>query len=368
MQRTIITSLIISVVLGIGCSENTDSPEEYATVPINDIRDTLIIVDSSGIELGDINYVFGSIREIDRGPRGEILVLDNIRCCILVYSQQGEFITQIGRYGHGPGEMGSAGFFEVLGDGSICVDDENGWLRFDSEWEFIDSRIVSSANLMQTTSTGERQIVGIESIFGNVDGNLAVTKNISLWSDSTPGDAELIFYTQVYPVEEPQDIYVVDFNPMLFSVGEDHIYIAPNPQNEPLLFTFAIDGSPLDTLILDYPEVLKSQQEIEDEIMFFEAVVSTTTSGEKYVDWEPSPYRDMIKYIGIDSLGMIWVQRGFELTPTFDIFEPSNLEQVGIACIPDRDDARDWHFDISENGIVAYPLDPEYYQKIYLIE
>lgn len=361
-------AIIAITVICISCSDPADQTESHDTHQECDSLVALEVVDSIGVELGDSNYVFGSIREIDRGPHGEIFVLDNSRHCILVYTQDGEFIEQIGRYGHGPGEFGSASFFTVLGDGSICVDDENGWLRFDPDWEYIDSREISSANLMQTTSIRERDIVGVQSSYGNVDGSLAITKNIALWSDSTPGDPDQIYHTHIYPVEEPGDIYVVDFNPMIFTADENHVYIAPEPQKNPLVYVFTLDGSPMDTLELDYPEIEKTQQEIEEENAYYETRVLTSTSGEKQVDWEPAPYRDMIRSLGVDSLGRLWVQRGFELSPSFDVFEPENFEQLFTASLENREDAADWYFDISDYGIVAYTQDPDMYYKVYVID
>ena len=367
MKLITITLIVITIVLT-SCSDNSDQTESYDIHQGSDSLVMIEVVDSIGVELGDSNYVFGSIRAIDRGPHGEILILDNVKHCIMVYSSRGDFIDQIGRYGHGPGEFGSASFFEVLGDGSICVDDENGWLRFDSDWEYTDSREVSSANLMQTVSVGQRQIVGVESIFGNTNGDLSVTKNIALWSDSTPGDPDHVFYTKVYPVEEPQDVYVVDFNPMLFTADETHVFIAPEPKQNPIIYVFSLEGSPLDTLELNYPEVEKTQQEIEEDIAFYETRVMTSTSGEKQVDWEPAPYRDMIRSLGVDSLGRLWVQRGFELSPSFDVFDPVTFEHLFAASMANREDASDWQFSISKHGIVAYTEDPSMYYKALIIE
>jgi hypothetical protein len=195
-----------------------------------------------------------------------------------------------------------------------------------------------------------------------------VTKNVALWSDSTPGDPDQIYFTRVYPVAEPNDIYVVDFNPMIFTADEIHVYIAPEPQTIPLIYVFALNGSPMDTLELSYPEIEKTQQEIEEETAFYETRVLTSTSGEGQVDWEPAPYREMINSLGVDSLGRLWVQRGFELSPSFDVFAPVSFDHLFTASIENRDDAADWKFDISEHGIVAYTEDPVMYYKAYLIE
>ena len=64
------------VVLSISCSEDhrTDTDD---SVPY----DTLQIVDSIGVLYGDSNYVFGRISDVERGPQGEVYVLDGIRNC-----------------------------------------------------------------------------------------------------------------------------------------------------------------------------------------------------------------------------------------------------------------------------------------------
>jgi len=70
----------------------------------------LSVEDSIGIEMGDSNYVFGSVRRVEVHPDGSILVLDWIKCTIFQFSPSGEFIRYIGRRGEGPGEFLQPGF------------------------------------------------------------------------------------------------------------------------------------------------------------------------------------------------------------------------------------------------------------------
>ena len=85
---------VISILLYLSCGKEYDD-HNVSDVPI----DTLYSADSIGIEMGDSNYVFGSISDFDYAPDGRILILDGIQCCIFVYSQSGEFIERIGRPG-----------------------------------------------------------------------------------------------------------------------------------------------------------------------------------------------------------------------------------------------------------------------------
>ena len=182
MQRLFIVT--VSFLLAVGC-KNPDI--QTCPLIIHDAQSliTLEIVDSIGVEFGDSNYVFGAVKELDRGADGEILILDNIRNRIMVYSSEGIFQAQIGRYGSGPGELSMPMFFEVLGNGTICVVDEFGWQRFNPQGEFIERNPVRTA-VMQMSSFGDNQIVGILSEFDFVDAGFEITKHVSLWNDSTP--------------------------------------------------------------------------------------------------------------------------------------------------------------------------------------
>ncbi|MCK5035685.1 MAG: hypothetical protein KAS73_07330, partial [Candidatus Sabulitectum sp.] len=69
---------------------------------------------------------------------------------------------------------------------------------------------------------------------------------------------------------------------------------------------------------------------------------------------------------GVDSLNRIWVQRGFEQDPTFDLYDVSG-ELLMTAVLPYRDDTAHWKFNISRRGILAVPEDPESYYSVYMI-
>jgi hypothetical protein len=97
-----------------------------------------------------------------------------------------------------------------------------------------------------------------------------------------------------------------------------------------------------------------------------EEFLSRTSNGRIQVEWKPLPDRVMIRSLGVDGMNNLWVQRGTELTPTFDVFNSSD-SLVFRAVLPDREDARDWLFDVSDQGILAVPQDPEDYPVIYFL-
>ena len=77
--------------------------------------------------------------------------------------------------------------------------------------------------------------------------------------------------------------------------------------------------------------------------------------------------KPMITNFGVDSLNRIWVQRSFENYQTFDLYDIFG-EHLTTAVLPDRDDTAHWKFNISRNGILAVPEDPESYYSVYVFD
>ena len=334
---------------------------------------TLVVADSIGVELGDSNYVFGAIREVDMGPGGDVYVLDWIKCVIFRYSHNGEYLQRIGGKGSGPGEMSQPGFFEVLDDGSICVADGNGWLRYDSTGESISTQPDEGRDIRYMNSAGSNLIAGAKVDVEWLDNQMQITKKICRFDPQKP-DSVIVEYHQMQYLLETTDMNQfmsaavrVDLFPMLFSAGDGFVCIAPDPVEEPLLLLFSEDGSLIDTLLLPYQRVPRTDDEIAEDKRFIEAFFHHSTGYTYQVEWIPSPNHPMIVNLGVDSLNLIWVQRGFEQYPTFDLYDISG-EHLMTAVLPDRDDTAHWKFNISRNGILAVPEDPESYYSVYMID
>ncbi len=350
--------------LCLSCGDECDDHNE-TNVPF----DTLYIADSIGIEMGDSNYVFGSISDFDYAPDGRILILDGIQCCIFVYSQSGEFIERIGRTGSGPGEMQFPSLLEVLGDGTICVKDKPFWYVYDSEGVFISSIHLGRSVPMSMVSAGTENIVGIRNRMNILEtGELQVIKNIALWNGIIPDTIETVYFEQEFLLnleDTPNNVLKMDLFSATAAAGDDRVYVAPAPTDTPVIYCYRFDGSIADTLYLPYAEVPKSPHEIEAEKLLIELRIYQ--GAQRTMVWEPLLNRPMIRCMGVDSLDNLWIQRGTELSPTFDIFDNRGLF-LYTACLPDREDAYNWKFDISPGGIMAVPEDPEFYPLLYIID
>lgn len=65
---------------------------------------------SLGVEVGDPNEEFGNIEDVAvGGVGGALFLLDRMNHRLMAFTRNGQFITQTGRSGRGPGEFGYAG-------------------------------------------------------------------------------------------------------------------------------------------------------------------------------------------------------------------------------------------------------------------
>lgn len=358
----------------VSCDAENIEPESSSLMQeSNPDGPCLIVVDSIGVELGDPNYVFGAIGDVCVGSGGDIYVVDKMKCCIFRYSPDGQFIQQIGRRGEGPGELLQPGWVAVMDDGSIAIDDgELGWQRYNSDGMSIGARALLRPFPMRMMAADSTLIVGMLSGLSREDNNFLVEKQICGWNADRADSVLTEFFSCEYLLDAVdieqfrKDIVRVDFFPILSAVGDNFVCVAPDPRTDPLVLLFHEDGLAMDTLMLPYPEVARTEEELLEQKQFIEELFYSATLTNR-VDWEPFPNKPMISNLGVDGLNRIWVQRGFEENPTFDLYDVSG-ELLMTTILSGRDDTAHWRFSISRNGILAVPEDPESYYSVYILE
>jgi hypothetical protein len=328
---------------------------------------------------GDLNYLFGSVTDVDIGYDGKIYVLDKILLTIFVYDSDGEFTQRIGQPGNGPGDLDNPGSIAVLGDGSICVADGcNGWIKYNSSGQNLSAHLLDSGTRGMIVAVDSTDIVGRQSVHRRLkDGRHSRDMTVCRWNASDPDSIITTYFYKEYIMSHGPDMAQlmqdgVSFSvypPFLFSAGYGFVCVAPEPLDDPILLLFNDDGSMIDTLSLPYPVIPKTQEEIEEEIAYIEGYYNNLISGYGMHfewEWEPYPNHPMISSIGVDSLNRIWVQRGFEHQITFDLYDLSG-EHLMTAVLPDRNNIHHWEFFINENGIIAVPQDITNHYVIYLL-
>lgn len=349
------------ILMGLSC---TDSGNEQISLPI----DTLFITDSIGTAEGDSNYTFGSVYDIELGPAGNIFVLDVSKSHVSVFSPDGEFIQSVGRQGSGPGELNIPGFFTVTGDGSIYIIDSTYFVKYSNDGNLlVQKELGMNERPLWVEPIGSCNILGILSEYDIRDEEHFIVNRLALWSDTTPETPSVYFFEQEHDLNHGDfatNITRIDYFPMLFTGNTEKIYLAPNPVTDSFIYSFDLTGTACDTINLDYEQVERTAQELLDEKVFIEQSVLINSFGQLSIEWEPCLHRPMIKAMGIDANGNLWIQRGNELTPVFDILDSSG-NVIAVASLPDKEDAIYWKFEISPQGLIAVPQDPEEYQVIY---
>ena len=182
-------------------------------------------------------------------------------------------------------------------------------------------------------------------------------------------DCQIVFW------EESEEFQIDDFinNPSGILSFRDGIALGGN-QNL-ILFSlkegesysvtaWSADGTSLLTIDQEIEPVLKSEQEIADEKQFVEG--SMLQRGIRPFDFTPEVYRNAIVSVNIGTDGNIWVQKGTELYPTFDVYSPTGtLIERKVFPLP----GFSWQFSFGDEGILAWENDPNAgYQKLYLVE
>ncbi len=355
--------VILSGIFGASCADCGPDPETETSV----IK-TLFITDSIGLAEGDSNYVFGAVYDIAIGPTGNIFVLDVGKCHVSVFSPEGEFIQHIARSGPGPGELNIPGFFTVLGDGSVYIVDANFVVKYSPEGELLAQKQTDMIDKpLWIQPIGSNDLLGVLSEYDIRDEGHFIVNRLSLWRDTTPEMPLVCFYEQEHNLsygDFATNITRIDYFPMLFTGNNETVFLAPKPQTDPVIYSFDLSGTPCDTIFLSYEQVERTPDELSDEKVFIEQSVRINSFGQMLIDWEPDLYRPMIKAIGIGPDGNLWVQRGNQLTPVFDILDCHGTV-LFTAVLPSRQDAIYWKFRITPQGIVAFSQDPEEYQVIY---
>jgi hypothetical protein len=372
-MKHFLLSLITAVALAAACGESSPEGAGPGTAAQAEERVPVAIVDSIGVELGDSNYVFGSIAAIAFGPDGNIYVLDRGTCNVRVYSPEGEHIRTISRQGSGPGEMTSPFAMAVLGDGriTVCAPFQGGMQSFfpDGSWEGLTAEFTNNPP-MGMVGADSNAYVALRLQVDFVDDALTTSYHVGRYVEAS--EPSIIYYENEFPFD-PEDLTSLLMNTFYNRVytadREGNVYMAPYSTEEYSVQMMDREGNVLLELVRDMPMVEKSPEEILEEKTWMEAWLQSLGAGGVVIDFEPETYRWQISALGYDSQGRIWVRRGTELTPVFDVFDGASGELLFTAEVEGAgSDAQFWEFSISDQGMIAYSQNPELYQKVYIME
>ncbi|PIE53662.1 hypothetical protein CSA37_00410 [Candidatus Fermentibacteria bacterium] len=365
--------LILAALLIAACGGNTESSLADTSCQTMQTQ-ILTAVTSIGEELGDSTNTFGVLSDaLYHSGTGNILVLDSGRSCLKEYTPDGEYIRQISRQGDGPGELSvvSFGFFQMGGMTLVSNMMKQGFVVFDDSLEFLEEISLWTQNPpLQCFALSDSSFAAYKPDFseGDSEGEFMLYRRVVrmnhnsdqfetvYWADSTE-------FTLARLMAGGTSDMINDF---IFGItvggNESIVMVALCESEEYLVRCYNPDGTEAMTISLDIEPVAKTPEEIAEEKAYMEGFFGQM-GDQSMQGYTPEPYRDMIKNVGIGPDGNIWVQRGTNRQPMFDIF---GMEGNHIGQVLYEMEGWSWRFSISEQGILAWEDDPELgYQQLY---
>ena len=363
--------LLLLASCGSGGQETTDLQQQIE-LP----RTNLVLLDSIGVELGDSCYVFGSIEGLGYTPGGDIAVLDRISADIKIFTPEGEYLSRAGRRGSGPGEMHNPLCLFLFPDGRMGALDpwRNGLQIYSSEekYEGIGMEVQNNVHLypevvsdssfisMKTEFVFEEGTAPIATVFVGLF-EMSIEPEITYWMVEMELDLSIL--------ADLAQRYLLAVS-LAVDTAHGIVYIALNSDHDYRIERYTLDGEQLAPLELEVEAVALTEDEIRVEEEFIRMRLTSLEGGEPQYNvqlTDPMTHRLSVTDLEISPEGNLWARRGAEDEPYFDIWSPGGelIGSVVLQGVGPR--SRTWEFEVCDLGILAYDMDPDLYQKIYLI-
>jgi hypothetical protein len=353
---------------GGGPAESTRAEVEWAaSAP----HMTILRSDSIGIELGDSNFVFGQIVSAMYMPDGSIAVLDLKKCSILFYSADGSFLGGLGRQGSGPGEFLMPSGMTCMTGGGIAVSD-----AMARRISFFDAAGVYTKCLEGFFPTAPVSIAAVDSVafvglkpeFEQNDDGMMMGFSLARWDTST---APVVTYFSDMAPFDPENL-MASYGESMFSFAASatngRVFRAPMTSEMYSIDCYEPDGTLYLTIDKPYTPVPKTPEEIADETAMVEERMASSGAPAEMINWEPEPNRASIAGLYLDRQDRLWVRRGWEDIPTFDVFDQEGqlLFVAAVECEPQE--GRYWQVSVDDGGILAFSANPTDYPRLYMLE
>jgi hypothetical protein len=337
----------------------------------------LVLMDSIGVELGDSGYVFGSIEGLGFSQDGNIVVLDRVSADIRIFSPEGQILRTIGGRGSGPGEMHNPLGLFIFPDGRLGALDpwKSGLLVFSQQGEYLGMGMEISNNVhIFPEVVDDSSFIALKTDIMAEPGSvprIAVFVGLFRMSD----EPEVTYFRDEMPADlttfaDMAQKYLLAF-PFAVDTLNDLVYVAPFNGTEYRIERFSLDGEFLGCMELEIDPVPLTEDEIRLEKEYISQRLASFEGGEPDYNIQLSdPITNRIPVVDLEigPDGNLWARRGTEDSPFFDVWSPEG-ERLGSVVMPELGPAsRSWNFEICPQGILAYDTDPDYYQKIYIID
>lgn len=358
-------------VLSCGGSEPSATNPEPVSLPVESGTAMLQVEVEIGVELGDSNFVFGVIQDLDFTSDGNVAVLDTQKRKVTLFSPAGDFLGEFGGQGEAPGEFLNPRGIACLNDGRIAVTDP-----FSREVEVFDSNLQHSETISDFAARAPFVITAAGNGFAGEQGGLnrdagIVTISLTAWRQGS--DSPIVFF-EFEDDFSPEHLIQRIMKPQAGLVADaGNLYYSAPVSEEYVVLVYPMDGS--ESYQLSYPgysPVVKSAEDLQDDILAYEyrmQGMASTGRGRRLAGttYEPPADYYATSSLGVDSLGNVWVQRGWESNPTFDLFPPGATEPAETVIADPELNLSSFTFVITPNGFAAFDSNPEDYPRVLIL-
>jgi hypothetical protein len=365
---TVLTMAIAAVSCGGDGGPETAVVATPTGVPHREIQ----VERTIGIELGDTDYVFGTIADAVPTAEGGVVVLDMFSLNIREYDSQGMLIASAGREGSGPGEFLMPRGLAILGNGELLVSDmgAGGVSVFDDTlgWERnITGFFPRPPSTMRTS--GDSTYAGMLSIFDREAG----TMGYSIVGLASSAEPVTVYAQEEYPVDPSRFGPSAADDQPLFTAGPDgSVFIsAPGPDMISVLgFTSA--GEDFLEISLPVDRIEKTPEQLADEQAEFEEMSARRGAGRRFgggggAVFDPDPFRRAVTALGVDGSGRLWVRLGAYEYPFWNVYDVSGELLFTASLELDDPDIDDMTVRIESVGAVAWVEDPGTWPQVHLL-
>ncbi len=364
-------ALLTAALAVLSCGGSEPSAADSESVPIVNETVMLQTVVEIGVELGDSNFVFGVIQDVDFTPGGNIAVLDMQKKKVKLFSPAGNFLGEFGGAGEAPGEFLNPRGLACLSDGRLAVTDP-----FSREVEVFDSDLLHSGTVTNFTTRAPFVITAAGNGFAGEQGGFnrgagTVTTSVALWEEDL--DTMQVFFEVEDDFSSEQMIQRVMMPRSGLTADNSNLYYSAPVSEEYAVSVYPMDDSePYQLSYPGYSPVPKSAEDIQEDILAYEyrmqgMAASGRGSRLAGATYEPPPYYYAVGSLGVDSHGNIWVRRGWESNPTFDLFPPGATEPAETVIADPALNLSDFTFVITPNGFAAFNSNPRNYPRVLIL-
>jgi hypothetical protein len=333
----------------------------------------LVVVDSIGVLESDDNYMLVWPVDARFSPDGNIAVVDMMKNTVLFYNSEGEFMRSVGEEGEGPGRFRTPVLIRFASDGSFIVDCENGISCFGSDYEFDHRMQWPRYRPRPIELLDDGGFIGLQQDVEGYEQGYSCTYDVGRWYGEE--EPSIICYSGEYTVPMPDESGTMDQSErrgqIFFACAsrDGRVFFAPGTPESFEILGFEPNGRQFFHVEdPDYQPVRKTEEEIQEQIDDWESTSNRLGEGSDGLSIRPDPFKPSITGLGIDDQERLWVRLGYYPGTVFRVYD-MNGDVLFHAGIAGHDPGYlDWAINIDENGILAFPRNPEDYSRVYILE